>query len=744
MRCAIRATLLTLLSQVAWTAVTTIHVGMIAQKTGSYARDFLDHNVEIYKEWVESQSNLIAGKEVDMIFHRVDGQSNSETIGATAVAFVKGSWTATYYTPENGFDEEPAQHPMDILIVSWSSAIVPHVLQALEDEGLKLPTYTFGASGESVWMKPDGEIRFDFALQGQGLADVEAEEVLKWLYLQGARSIMVMEEAHAGGWPESVINGARAFAKENGMEIVEDVQIHYPCNDVSDECQEKLIEEYEKLLGPHLKTNGKRKITADVFISWGYNHANICPTQLRYFRQKNANFRSYVFPLCADDASMVKKLANEKDLGDFIISPTGWSGAVDNKAFNEQFSTVSLFSEYGTKSALGYQKIFYDKFNKIPSYIDGWGMTSFYFMHRDLIEADLDFTKMLTLFGDTRRKPMPSFYGWLGTRPGGWNPFHQFLGIQLLPGAEGGQLMAPVEIAVIDGIYPTPTWHDRHCYPNCKLCARCEEIVEAIAWLSLAFLIVAIMLVGILCYLRFVKCIDVRALGMQIGQCFGVVVNVSSDIIAVMITWALVDEELLEIGALYLYVCIVVVSCWLSIIKIRSTCNAAYWCVQKEDAIQKAIKSEKSKRYEGERRGSDEKSSLKEDNYVQSHLKNEQNSTFRATLGTTLRYRRNDLLLDCTLALLCDVPALIIQAVNLFRVVDQPLRTSAPLVVSIVFSFFAIGFASNSLTQFEIYEFQSELLGVDIKLTTRDYLNIYFNVCDVQKNEDPKKLVPSE
>merc|ERR1719204_51184 len=430
-------------------------------------------------DWLStSQNNKIAGVDVDIILHRVDGQSNPDTLGELAADFMKGNWTRTFFIPENGYNDEPEQHPLDVMFISWSSAMIPHMLQGLKDAGLQKPVYAGGSSGTGAWFVDEdmnGEGRWDFAVNPQTVSDLEFVEILKFLKNSGAKDIIIMEELGVGTGIAASARGARTTANKIGLEIIADEAVFWPCKDPKPDngCEEQNFETMEKAIGAYVK-RGKRLRTADIFLGSFYGYA--CSHEMKWFQKNNINFGAYAMQLCVADPA-VREANQERH--QFIVGPTGWNGSPAGEMYDERYSTVQIYAEAGEASPAAYVDDFQSRYGSYPHYIDAWSFATFYYFHSDMVAVNADHTKLIDRM-KIRRSPIPSFFGLLGSGTGGINHFHKYLGTQAFPNdLTTPKVVAPAHLATDVGIYPCPTWHERDCYPDCIACPLCQQIVEA-------------------------------------------------------------------------------------------------------------------------------------------------------------------------------------------------------------------------------------------------------------------------
>jgi len=667
----------------------TVHIGVLDQQTGSFEKQFMAYARDMYLDWLKTkQNNQICGEDVDFVFHRMDGQSNKDLLPSLAVDFMNGNWTRTYFTPENGFNDEPEQHELDVMFLGWSSALIPFALQGLKDAGIKKPVYAGGSSGTGAWFENSdmyGTGRWDFAVNPQSMSDLEMTEILKFLKNSGAKSIVILEESGVGAWTQAVARGGRTAAKDLGLKIVADETIEWPCKfpDASDsvsDCEEQNFKALENTLGGAMK-RGKRKITADVFVGALYGYA--CPHELKWFEKNNINFGAYALMLCLAD-STARSINGHRHK--FILGATGWNGQLNGEHFDESFSAVQIYPEAGPASADAYAKDFQSRYNLYPHYIDAWSFATWYYFHDDFVSVNCDHTKLIDRMA-IKRSPIPSFFGLLGSGDGGVNNFHKYIGVQVFPDdVAEPRIVAPAHLATDIGIYPCPTWHERDCWPDCVPCPFCDDIIASSLLVYTLVCSPIFMFMIIVAYWHFVLDFRVRNIWIDVPRIGFVLLNITSDVMAVLLMFAMMDEELLEatneyLALLYCYLCLSVISVWCSMVRILWLRAVIYWNIQ----------NSKTQKNEND-------IALTKDNVT--------NESIEAC--------QQELAVTCVSCVLCDLPIFIVQFMMLSYVVNQALAVSLPLIWSMIFSAITIGSVSNSTAEFSLYTIIGKLRSKDI------------------------------
>jgi len=725
--------LLTLLvickAMVVVSAVQTVHLGVLDQQTGPFTKQFMAYARDMYIDWLStSQNNKIGGVDVDIILHRVDGKSDKDSLGSLAVDFMNGNWTRTFFTPENGYTDEPEQHSLDVMFVSWSSALIPFMLQGLKDAGIQKPVYAAGSSGTGAWFVDadmNGEARWDFAANPQTMSDLEMTEILKFLKNSGAKNIVIMEELEVGAWTEAVARGGRSAANELGLEIIADKKTVWPCKDPNPDngCEEQNFEVMENSIGGDVK-RGKRVISADVYLGAFYGYA--CSHELKWFQINNINFGAYAMMLCVADP--VLREINQ-DRHKFILGPTGWNGSPQGENFDESYSTVQIYAEAGGASAAAYVDDFQSRYGSYPHYIDAWSFATFYYFHSDMLAVNADHTRLIERM-KIKRSPIPSFYGLLGSGVGGINVFHKYLGTQVFPyDLQTPKVVAPAHLATDVGLYPCPTWHERKCYPNCVDCPFCQEIVEASPIVLTIILSPFAMFGIIILYWHFVLDFQPRNIWVDSSRMAFVLMNVASDIMAVLVMNAMMEEELLDVTDEYmtllvLYVAFTCVSVWCSLIRLKWLATIISWNITnlKEGGLASISGVERKK------------SALVLDAKTKDNKVN----------ASTIIACRQELAVTCLTCILCDMPIFLLQLIMVSYVLHQELAVSLPLVSSMIFSAITIGSVTNSTVEFSLYRMISILHGMDSDVSWLAAVMLIVNPLAKTKSDGTSNVAPQQ
>jgi len=167
--------------------------------------------------------------------------------------------------------------------------------------------------------------------------------------------------------------------------------------------------------------------------------------------------------------------------------------------FDEGFSSAAMFETHGFTSPSKFVDKWVEKWGADPGgYDHAWTLAAFYYLWRDVAFSAGDKANIIKQFDDSRA-PITSYMGLLGSKTGGWNPFHKWVGLQFFPNEDPGQLkgsrvVAPAEYAERIGKYPMPFWQDRKCLPEeCDKCPKCTEVLR-IQWI--VYLVVEMPLVA--------------------------------------------------------------------------------------------------------------------------------------------------------------------------------------------------------------------------------------------------------
>jgi len=168
--------------------------------------------------------------------------------------------------------------------------------------------------------------------------------------------------------------------------------------------------------------------------------------------------------------------------------------------FDEGFSSAAMFEKHGLSSPSKFVDKWVQRWGADPGgYDHAWTLAAFYYLWRDIALSNGDKANIIKQFDDYRA-PITSYMGLLGSKTGGWNPFHKWVGLQSFPNEDPGHLkgsrvVAPAEYAERIGTYPMPFWQDRKCLPKeCDKCPKCTEVlrIQGIVYLVAELPLVAV------------------------------------------------------------------------------------------------------------------------------------------------------------------------------------------------------------------------------------------------------------
>merc|ERR550534_1401405 len=161
-------------------------------------------------------NNTIGDYEVNITWHHVDGESNRTRIYELAKQLYFGNWTINY------FKNDPHPHACDVIFFAWTSSLLPSLLYGLKDFGLRLPVYSYGTNGLTAFMNTSVTPwvpLWDNVVTAETMCDKEIVGILKWLNLEGAKTIFLLWESDAGAYIDSLVSGVRADSAKYGWEI---------------------------------------------------------------------------------------------------------------------------------------------------------------------------------------------------------------------------------------------------------------------------------------------------------------------------------------------------------------------------------------------------------------------------------------------------------------------------------------------------------------------------------------------
>merc|ERR1719397_1184726 len=421
-------------------------------------------------------NNTIGEYEVNITWHHIDGESNRTRIYELGEQLYFGNWTINY------FKNDPHPHACDVIFFAWSSSLLPSLLNGLKDSGLRLPVYSYGTNGLTAYMNTSVtpyEPLWDNVVTAETMCDKEMVGILKWLNLEGAKTIFLLWESDAGAYIDSLVSGVRADSAKYGWEIKFDEAFEWKiCYDRS--CGVKQRKRLDDILGSSVSKK-KSTYTADVFISLrNAVSGQECYDEMKYLHDNAISFKAYIMIACVSLRTMKRDIA-ENNMHHYMISSQGWDASQYGRNYDEKFSSVGIFETDGIFSPREFGNLWRAKFDFDATHSGAAaGLAIFYFFHRDFISAQGIVGNIIKAF-DHHRKPETSFYGLMASDNTNTNTFQQWMIIQI---TQDNKILIVNDQG--KGIYPAPLWEERHCFPNCILCPLCYEIESAAPFIYLS------------------------------------------------------------------------------------------------------------------------------------------------------------------------------------------------------------------------------------------------------------------
>jgi len=423
-----------------------VHACMLVQKTGSFNKEALMNSKRFYVDWLETMNNTIGDYEVNITWHHVDGESNRTRIYELGEQLYFGNWTINY------FKNDPHPHACDVIFFAWSSSLLPSLLNGLKDSGLRLPVYSYGTNGLTAYMNTSVtpyEPLWDNVVTAETMCDKEMVGILKWLNLEGAKTIFLLWESDAGAYIDSLVSGVRADSAKYGWEIKFDEAFEWKiCYDRS--CGVKQRKRLDDILGSSVSKK-KNTYTADVFISLRNPvSGQECYDEMKYLHDNAINFKAYIMMSCVSLRTMKRDIA-ENNMHHYMISSQGWDASQYGRNYDEKFSSVGIFETDGIFSPSEFGNLWRAKFDFDATHSGAASsLAIFYFFHRDFISAQGIVGNIIKAF-DHHRKPETSFYGLMASDKTNTNIFQQWMVIQITQDNK---------IQIVNdqgkGIYPAP------------------------------------------------------------------------------------------------------------------------------------------------------------------------------------------------------------------------------------------------------------------------------------------------
>jgi len=213
---------------------------------------------------------------------------------------------------------------------------------------------------------------------------------------------------------------------------------------------------------------------------------------------------------------------------------------------------------------------------------------------------------------------------------------------------------------------------------------------------------------AVIAYWHFVLDFKVRNIWVDVSRIAFVLMNVASDVMAVLVMYAMMDEELLNVTdeyltLLYAYIVFTVLSVWCSLVRILWLRAVIYWNI--ENLKQGGLAANSNER-----------------NYEARKISFKKDVTTEAITAC-----RQELAVTCLGCILCDFPIFIVQMMMLTYVLNQELVVSLPLIWSMIFSAITIGSVSNSTVEFSLYRMISLLHGGYSEVSIKQALILIIN-----------------
>ena len=245
------------------------------------------------------------------------------------------------------------------------------------------------------------------------------QSALEALADMGARSIVI---AYADViFPSSVAEGARRWAAEYGLDVLQVEKYPQDISDVSG-----LLSEFNAL-------------NPDVFIGAGYfNDAVLFATTAK---EIDFNPKAMVLTVGPTNPELIERLGEDAN---YLIGPTQWEASMSYRG--EYFGSASDYAErYG------------DMWGGSPSYQSASATAAALALHLAIESAgSLDADEVRAAL---RSLNVDTFYGSISFDSTGKNTSKPMGAVQIQGG--GTHVVAPANAAVADLIYPAPNWKNR-------------------------------------------------------------------------------------------------------------------------------------------------------------------------------------------------------------------------------------------------------------------------------------------
>ena len=302
---------------------------------------------------------------------------------------------------------------VDFMLGPYSSTLTQPAIEVAEERGVIMVEGT-GAS-ETLFQQ---SYRNLFAVLTP--AGDYSESALKALADLGARSVVIASANER--FPASLVEGARRWAQEYGLEVLGDAGRYLRgTTDVRD-----LLQEF-KALNPDVVLGGTYYEDAVLFV--------------RTAKELDFNPRAMVLTVGPNNPGFVDNLGEDAN---YVMSPTQWESSMTYEG--DYFGSASDYAErYETE------------WGSAPAYQAASATAAALALHLAIESAgSLDTDAVRTALHDM---DVDTFYGRINFDETGKNVAKPMGTIQIQDGH--ARLVAPADVSVAALIYPAPSWQDR-------------------------------------------------------------------------------------------------------------------------------------------------------------------------------------------------------------------------------------------------------------------------------------------
>ena len=374
-----------------------IRIGAAVSETGRYAEEGVDTR-RGYLTWEAWVNDEYGGIRVDGDRYRVELVMYDDRSDPSGTAEL--------------VERLIAEDKVDFLLGPYSSTLTQSAIEVAEANDTILIEGT-GAS-ETLFQQSYSNL---FAVLTP--AGSYTQSALEALAAMGARSIVI---AHADAiFPASVAEGARRWAGEYGMDVLQVEKYPQDISDVSG-----LLSEFNAL-------------NPDVFIGAGYfNDAVLFATTAK---EIDFNPKTMVLTVGPTNPELIERLGEDAN---YLIGPTQWEASMSYRG--EYFGSASDYAER-----------YADMWDGPPSYQAASATAAALALHLAIESAgSLDADEVRAAL---RSLNVDTFYGSISFDSTGKNTSKPMGAVQIQDG--GTHVVAPANAAVADLIYPAPNWNDR-------------------------------------------------------------------------------------------------------------------------------------------------------------------------------------------------------------------------------------------------------------------------------------------